>query len=368
MLKRFEVCNFKNFERNVVLDLSNVKGYEFNTNLIDNNHVRCAAIFGKNSSGKSNICKALLDIVNHLTDNRKTTSDVLPYVNLNSEKKTVDFVYEFIFDNKELKYAYSKRSPEELDYEKLIINGETYIEYNFFTHEGYCKLKGTENLNKKLTDNTLSFVKYINNNSILEDNEVNHTFKKFIQYVNNMLLFYSLEGNQYFGFTSGSSETISDSIVKKGKLEDFNQFLNKLDIECHLISREINGKYEIFNQFKNGEANFFLTASTGTKALTLFYYWLINAAEASLIIMDEFDAFYHFELSEEIVKEIIKETSGQVIFTSHNTNLMDTDLFRPDCLFLIQKNGIKSLADLTDKELRKAHNLQKMYKAGLFDE
>lgn len=84
--------------------------------------------------------------------------------------------------------------------------------------------------------------------------------------------------------------------------------------------------------------------------------------------MDEFDAFYHFELSEEIVKEIKKEIKGQIIFTSHNTNLMDTDIFRPDCLFILQNSGIKPMCDLTEKELRKAHNLQKMYKAGAFNE
>lgn len=85
--------------------------------------------------------------------------------------------------------------------------------------------------------------------------------------------------------------------------------------------------------------------------------------------MDEFDAYYHFELAEKIVKYVLeKRLNCQILFTSHNTNLMTNELFRPDCLFIIQDEQIKSMAFLTDKELRFAHNLQKMYRAGAFDE
>lgn len=36
-------------------------------------------------------------------------------------------------------------------------------------------------------------------------------------------------------------------------------------------------------------------------------------------------------------------------------------------IFLLENNSIKAIADLTEKELRQAHNLQKMYKAGAFN-
>ncbi len=53
--------------------------------------------------------------------------------------------------------------------------------------------------------------------------------------------------------------------------------------------------------------------------------------------------------------------------TTHNTDLMSNDILRPDCYFLIQDNQIKAISECTEKELRKAHNLQKMYKAGAFN-
>ena len=82
--------------------------------------------------------------------------------------------------------------------------------------------------------------------------------------------------------------------------------------------------------------------------------------------IDEFDAFYHFELSESVEK-YLKEVNGVQIFTTtHNTDIMSNDLLRPDCYFILRDNKIKAISDLTEKELRLAHNLQKMYKAGAF--
>ena len=64
----------------------------------------------------------------------------------------------------------------------------------------------------------------------------------------------------------------------------------------------------------------------------------------------------------------VNEIPGVQIFTTtHNTDLMSNDLLRPDCYFLLKNNDIRPLSNLTEKELRQAHNLQKMYKAGAFN-
>ena len=84
------------------------------------------------------------------------------------------------------------------------------------------------------------------------------------------------------------------------------------------------------------------------------------------MFIDEFDAFYHHELSRLIVEEL-KKLDIQFILTTHNTSIMTNVLLRPDCYFVMNKNEIKSLSKSTDKELREAHNLEKMYKAGSFN-
>ena len=369
MLSCFEVKGFKNFKDAFVLDLSLNKNYEFHKELLKDGIVRAGVVFGKNSSGKSNLGLAIFDIVNHLTDDKeKTLDEVEPFINLNSTHKCAEFKYTFSFDKHIVKYEYGKTSKECLFYERLLIDDKEYVFFDYIEMKGYSLLKGTEQLNTNIQTNRMSFLKYVMNNSIIEDNFEKDMLDKLFYFVNNMLLFYSLNKNNYFGFRKGV-ESLSNGIVKRGKLKDFESFWNKIDIPCHLISKEVDGEYIIYNQFENGEVKFFETASTGTKALTLFYYWLVSSEKASFIFMDEFDAYYHYELARIVVEYVLKERKNtQIFFTTHNTNLMTNELFRPDCLYLIQNSQIKSINGLTEKELRYAHNLQKMYKAGAFDE
>ena len=100
----------------------------------------------------------------------------------------------------------------------------------------------------------------------------------------------------------------------------------------------------------------------------MFYYWLLQLEKVSFVFIDEFDAFYHNNLAEAVVKELLKLPRTQSLLTTHNTDIMTNDLLRPDCYLRIQNGRIKSFSESTQKELRKAHNLQKMYNAGAFDD
>lgn len=58
----------------------------------------------------------------------------------------------------------------------------------------------------------------------------------------------------------------------------------------------------------------------------------------------------------------------QIIMTSHNTNLISNRLLRPDCLFILSREGsLTALCNATERELREGHNLEKMYISGEFD-
>ena len=52
MIKRFEVENFKGFEKRLVFDLT-ARDYEFNRSLVNNGVVNKAIIYGKNGVGKT---------------------------------------------------------------------------------------------------------------------------------------------------------------------------------------------------------------------------------------------------------------------------------------------------------------------------
>jgi AAA15 family ATPase/GTPase len=116
--------------------------------------------------------------------------------------------------------------------------------------------------------------------------------------------------------------------------------------------------------------DFWQASSTGTHSLMLFYYWFqrlkTEEPRPSFLFIDEFDAFYHQELSKFVVN-MLKQDTCQVVLTTHNTGIMTNDLLRPDCYYLMYTDRIKPIASLTDKELRFGNNIEKMYRAGAFD-
>lgn len=132
------------------------------------------------------------------------------------------------------------------------------------------------------------------------------------------------------------NKSVLQGIVNSGKVKDFENFLRENGIEYNLYDCEVDGKKAIYCHFDNKDADFFKIASTGTRSLTLFYYWYIRMEQASFVFIDEFDAFYHFELSESVQKRLGEISGVQIFTTTHNTDLMSNDLLRPDCYFLLK--------------------------------
>ena len=371
-LTKFKVRNFKNFDKEVCIDFQQHGNYDFNTEIVDNDQsvITKALMYGPNGSGKSNFCLALFDIVMHLTDNYKLTKSYLQYRCMDSNEPAADFEYTFKCAGHTFVYSYAKANVDVILWERISIDGTDYLEYNFLTEEGYSNFVGSEKLNLN-GQSKVSRVKYIISTSVLEDdNEYNELLMKFAYFVNRMLLFYSDNKKGYQGFATGS-ESIDEGILSSSDdaLQLFEQFLRDNGINYNLVEKRTSfGNREIYCRFKYGDIELYRIASTGTRSLELFYYWYLKMKKMSLVAIDEFDAYYHFELAENIVKLLRGLTDTQVILTTQNTDLMSNDLLRPDCYYLINDNKITPLDKTTDKELRKAHNLQKMYKAGAFDE
>ena len=367
MLKKFSVENFKGFKDKITLDIGTPSNYSFNSEIIENGCITKGIIYGINSCGKSNLGLAIFDIITHLTEKKKLLGSYDFYLNMSGRKSFAEFEYTFVFDGHEVVYKYSKMDVNSLKSESLSIDGKEVIFFDFLTRDGFTLLEGSDTLNASIrNESPISRVKYVNSNSILSDNVQNQVFKKFIDFVERMLLFYSLDSRGYEGFMNGS-DSIAEGIVNSGKVKDFQEFLKENDIDYELYGCEVDGRKAIYCHFDNKDADFFKIASTGTRSLALFYYWYIRMEKASFVFIDEFDAFYHYELSESVQERLRRITGVQVFTTTHNTDLMSNDLLRPDCYFLLENNSIKAISELTEKELRQAHNLQKMYKAGAFN-
>ncbi|MCL6326879.1 AAA family ATPase [Pectobacterium polaris] len=375
MIYKFEVEGFKGFEHKLSFDLSHQKNYEFNQECIRNGVVRKSIVYGKNGIGKSNLGLALFDIVSHLTDYNMSKALYGGYVNAKNETNLVKFKYEFKFHNEILIYSYEKENIEKIISESIIINDKIVASYD--RRKGSSAsfgLSGTETLNTNMSDSPISIVRYIKNNAVINDDNIDgRVFNEFISFVDKMLFFRSLDSNRFFGIEM-KSEYITPDIVKKGNVADFERFLNEAGVDCKLCVRSKQDgeevKEDIYFDFGERKIPFYTVASTGTKALALFYFWLQRIKSegvVSFVFIDEFDAFYHHALSMLIVKEM-KTVFPQVIMTTHNTSIMSNDLLRPDCFFLMENNSIEPIYKKTDKELREAHNIEKMYKAGAFND
>ncbi len=367
MLTHFEVQNFKQFKETLVFDLS-ANRYEFNPECVENGVVKKGLIYGPNGCGKSNLGLAIFDLIAHLTDNQCNPMYYNNYLNAESKQDISKFKFKFKFDKDYIEYNYSKKSSDLILHESLKINDNEVVIYNRGKLDVY--LKGAETLNTDLSGSKLSALKYIKRNSVLDNrNKNNKLFNMFFDFVNRMLYFKSLDKNDYMGYEKGGC-SITEDILKKNHLKEFESFLNEAGIECKLKAIQNNGKDEIAFAFGDKYILFSEVASTGTKTLCLFYFWLQRLQESnevSFVFIDEFDAFYHYKLATLIVNKLNKITS-QVILTTHNTAIMTNDLLRPDCYFIMKNNQIKPLYTFTNKEFRIAHNIEKMYRAGAFDD
>lgn len=365
MLSKFSVEGFKAFNQKFVLDLSTTCNYEFNSEAVKDGIVNRGIIYGFNSCGKSNLGLALFDIISHITDKNCDTMLFSPYLNLDAEVGFASFEYCFVFKGKSVVYRYKKSDLETLIWESLWIDNREVLQYDFLKNQGFVKLAGAQQLDLVASSSNISRVKYVRSNAILQDNVENQLFLQFIRFVDDMLLFFSLDMRGYLGFRNGA-DSIGPAIIRAGKTKDFERFLKNNNINLDLSEKDVDGEPLLVVRYRQTDVSFFRVVSSGTKSLAVFFYWYILMEKASFVFMDEFDAFYHFELSESIVEMLKKFNNTQILFTTHNTDLLSNDLLRPDCFFWMNDGKIASLASLTEKELRKAHNLQKMFKAGAF--
>lgn len=364
MLKRFEVSNFKNFAGRIVLDFTDVRDYQFNLDCVRNGFLSKIIVYGRNASGKSNLGLALFDITTHLVDKNVSPGLYDYYLNADSGEAQAEFRYDFQFDQTEISYLYRKTDAYSLSYEELSIDGRLLFSYDFAVMKGdFTGLADyAPSLNFEFRERDLSVLRYIVNNSKTEDVEL---LSKLVHFASHMLWFRSLDENRYIGYKAKISDYYS-FIFEEHNISEFEAFLRIAGIDETLIAvEEPSGERALYSHRKK-PLPFLRTASNGTKALYTLFYWLKTSSELSFLFIDEFDAFYHVELSEAIVTMLETRSDFQMVLTSHNTNLLSNRIMRPDCYFILTPEKLVSFANATQRELREGHNLEKLYVNGEF--
>lgn len=372
MLKSLTVSNFKAFKEPVTIDLSATGNYTFNTEAVKDGIVKTAVMYGKNASGKSSLGLAIFDIVGTLTDNYISKENYANYENRYSNDMVISFEYTFSFNNRDVVYSYTKSRFRDILSEKLRVNDKILVDYNRLNDKNkiILNMKGAENTNLILKQLNFSILRFIKSNVILTQNEENELFEKMYDFVSKMLLFWSLDTRGFVGYTPISGQSIIEKIVKENHFADLQKFFKEAGFEDELDHRIWNGAEQLMIKYGNdNEIDFNLAASSGMRSLLLVYYWLEDIADESkcpsFIFIDEFDAFYHFELSYFII-ERLKSYGCQVLLTTHNTSIFTNDLLRPDCYYICSKDKIVNAHNATLKEIRFGHNLEKLYRGGTF--
>ena len=380
MLKKFTLKNYKNFKDEISIDFENTAGYQFSTDCIADGTISKMLIYGRNATGKTNLGKALIDISTTMFGGRRY-ADSGVFLNADSTDETATFSYEFRFENKELVYRYARFSNQELRDEELLIDKKIIFRCDFennkfdFTNLEYINAE-TANIDRYLQsvdigdeefqEPKLSFLIWLISNVALSNDSI---LIKLANYARRMRMITT--GNAMLRSSIRRNDGFYELLENSNRLKDLEDFLNEMGIECKLILKKLpDGQRELYIGHEK-LVPFYETASSGTLALVDLYMRFFPKNWApSFIYLDEFDAFYHYEMAEKVINFFKRRyPKCQIIMTTHNTNLMTNRLMRPDCLFILSKAGtLTAICNATERELREGHNLEKMYISGEFDQ
>lgn len=367
MLTKFAVTNYRGFKDRIEWDLSHPSNYSFNADAIQDGIVKSGIIYGPNGAGKSNFGLAIFDIANHLSHKWKKPDYYLNYACAEKHNQPVAFEYTFALGGHTLLYKYSKVTSElkgDIVREQLIVDDKEVLlkDTDVLNISDEFGLTITAVQNLKNSANNISIVNYLLSSVPLPKD---HSLLLLRNFVENMLFFRSLDNREFIGLKEGD-RNIEEYIIKNNLADDFATYLKEVSGQEYVFAPNVQGENVLFCLMDDVRIPFQWVASTGTKNLELQYYWLKEMSNASFVFIDEFDAFYHHELSYRISKHLF-EKKIQVFVTTHDTFLLSNELLRPDCFFILRNNTIKAICDMTDKELRFGHNLEKLYRGGTFD-
>ena len=364
MLTKFTVKNYRGFSEKLTFDLSRPSKYDFNSEAVKNGFIKDAIVYGPNGSGKSNLGFAIFDIVHHLTLKTKQADYGRNFAYAGAMAHPVFFEYTFVFGKDTVVYSYAKNYLTLLIEERLSVNGEEWFHRNGGLSLRTDLFPISEETKTMWTNpaNNSSFVNFLLSTFPLDSN---NPLVKMNVFVNNMLFFRNLDQRSYIGYEVGIT-SIEQYVIQHNLVSDLSTFLFDISGQKFEFMPTLPSDTFLTCNIKGTPYPFNLILSTGTNSLLLFYYWYVHMRELPFVFIDEFDAFYHFELSKKVCKKLFELSQTQVILTTHNTHLMSNDLLRPDCNFILDTNIIKPLNERTEKELRLGHNIEKLYRGGTF--
>ena len=388
MLIQFSVENFLSIKEKVILSLLASKDNEHPNHLIadeTNRYLKSAVIYGANASGKSNVLNAFWLMVNYvLTSHNQQIHKAIdrsPF-KFDPETPTRPSSFEVIFTTKGIRYAYGFSVTDKAVIEEYLYYYPNGRQALIFERKDTKDFRFTVDVDEQntLKDRTSANKLYLSVASNWSYSKVIPVLEWFascqIITKNSVADAYGLEAEQL------KDDDYRHVIASMLRVADFGiQSLQMRDAEPAPSQRnDIFTNIEAIHTVQDTEGNTSSYAlnmaeeSDGTNS----YFKLIGVVkkvldEGTLLVADEMDAHLHPLLTKHLVSLFnsveFNPNGAQLIFTSHNTNLLDLDVLRRDQIWFTEKDEQTAATDLFslyDFSIRKDAKVEKGYLIGRY--
>ncbi len=371
MLVEFRVSNFRSFAEEQILSLVPASNqHEFKDNIIKRGKhqaLNVLAVYGANGSGKSNLVKAfhhLAYLVRESAGGQSTT--ILPYQpNLliagYSEKPTT---LDVVFYIGEIRYRYGCSFDKTDILTEYLYRKAVGREVNLFVREKdiidvSSGLKGGTKIIDATIEATRDNALFLSFGDMFNISELQKVFGWFASSI------------LVDGLNTNMQGRTTESFIKEQPefLDEINNFITVMDFGFErLILSEANkngeqailAAHQTFNPDGSLTKNIVAWPLTlGESAGTNKMFELIGPVIAALkvgglIIVDEIAAKLHTHLTEALVEIFLNKKTNpndaQMVFATHDTNLLTRTEIRRDQIYFLEKNGkqateLFSLAD-----------------------
>lgn len=374
MVLEIRLSNMFSFRDEVTLDLQAAKiqtkkARELEGNLfsVDGEQMlKSVALFGANASGKSNVIKAIRACVNMVRSSHNYNVDtrfaISPFKFEDYANKPSSFYIRFLLNGVEYEYSFSFMH-DEIITETLYYypNGRKSLVFSRDESRGPEKkdiyeFKTVIKRPFDVADNTSKKTLYISRASQM-DREIAQ--KIFLFFCNDIVLDYQVANIDSL-----------DNLFKERK-EQMLEVLRTADSD--IIEFKIqNNAITTFHRTNPSVAFDFETEeSEGTKTLFRMMVRMIGIIhEGKMLLVDEIDNSLHTQLVEFVIGMFNHSDHAQLIYTTHNTHLLNTDFQRRDQVYFVNKreDGSSDLYSLFDfKDFWDTLDMEKAYLQGRFD-
>lgn len=398
MLIELKMKNCFSIQGEQVLSLiaSNDKQLKGNTFQADNlTLLKSVAIYGANAAGKSNIIK-IIDVIKAIvlqsaTIQRGIELPLMPFLLGRDEEKPSEFEVSFIAENVKYRYGFTATQKKILE-EWLFAypNGrmqQWFLRAYDTKNDKYKYEFGSKFLGeKKLWENsTRENALFLSTAIQLNSKQLRPVFDWFL-------------GKFNMSSISGLGDFIN---ILKQNPQEISKYLKAVDFDIeNLILKEEEANtqevsWDLFNETisidSSGKAKKsrvkavhlnqqgqpiefdMVLESEGTREFLRFLVPIINIFQkGGILIIDELHNHLHPLMTKFIINlfhnENINKNNAQLIFTTHETSILDKDIFRKDQIYFCEKqNKATKLYAMSDfKGLRENIDFEKSYLLGRF--